>query len=416
MSITEDASTPGGKTGTGTSSTITSNSFSPPVSALLVVLVTGEWSNRRTATVAITDSEGLVWDRMAIATGTANDGGVAAAYCTYLDFAPGSMTVTATFGNLAGGRVLDVRVLNGASDTQSALTGWSRVVTSSSTSSGQLSVTTTQAGSVVYGISDGPTQAGTFTALSGVTALQTHNNTVDNTVAASWKTSSATGTPGTSTLGGTWSTSNHGNTVAFEVLPAGAGPVGPPTMPTFVDGTVPHAADLNAIGANIQNLYNITSGGVRYQPYTPSGKGPIKPLCVLSVTNPAFVLPDTDAFGAPSYVEWDTVLANTDGNWSPLDPAFIEITTAGLWRLHFQVGIVGSVSNPDDQVVAQILVNGTTPSSNGVATAMAFGQAVGCSATLQLAEGTFLYAFASQYTGFDVNVGLMQFVAEWLGP
>jgi hypothetical protein len=276
LAITEDASTPTGKTGTGTSRTITSNAFSPPpIDSRLVALISGEWSDG-TVSATVEDTGLHVWELVSLATGDDN-GGMTAIYTTYMDAAPGSITVTARFTGLGGGRLLDVRVLNGTDPSQSPATGWAGVRTSSSVNNARGSITTTVAGSVVYGVSNDPIQQNTFTAVAGTTALTQHSNAVDETNATSWKTG-ATVTPATGVLvGGLWTSASAGNISIFEVIPTGSVDTSP-TMPTFVDGTVVTAADLNSIGINIANLYDISQGGVRYSPYVAGGKGPTKPL------------------------------------------------------------------------------------------------------------------------------------------
>jgi hypothetical protein len=271
---------------------------------------------------------------------------------------------------------------------------------------GQIDLTTVAVGSVVYGISDASNFADTFIPNGATVGLTSQRNTADQTGCATWK--AATVSAGSVTLGGTWGTATQGIVVAFEVTPVGSSAV-PPTLPTFTDGTVPRAADLNAIGTNIKNLYKVATGGQRYAPYTPGGKGPIKPLTVISVTNPNYLL----SSGGSTLITWDTVLANSDNAWSPLDAGLFVINTPGLYRMHLQVNLVTTTPS---QTAALILVNGSSVSTNSVAYANAYGTAIGCSATAELAALSTIYCGAFQNTGSPVGVGLLQFALEWLGP
>lgn len=219
MAIAEDASAPAVATGTG-SGTLTSASFSPPANTLLVAMVVGGWGSSAMATT-VTDSGSHTWIKIAEAVGTdTSNRGVASMWCTYLSSAPGSITVSVAYTNLSGGRYLAVKVLTGAASSQSSATGHTAVNgTTKSTTTGQITFTTTTTGSMVYGASDGPFNAAAMTAIAGSTLISSFNNTTDTIGAASWESTAATGTPGSTTFGGTWSTSDEGNVAAFEVLP-----------------------------------------------------------------------------------------------------------------------------------------------------------------------------------------------------
>lgn len=229
MAITEDASTPAIATvsdaGTSTASTktITSASFSPPANTLLVALVNGGWGNSATNAEAasVTDSVGGTWTAGPAAVGTNTSArGVGAVFYRYLSSAPGAMTVTATVTNMCGGRQLAVRVLNGAASNQTGA-GTGTSVFTTATTSGTVSVTTTVTGSVVYGVNDNCGNASAFTA-SGTTSVLASgdfNDTADTVRLVSWKATSATGTPGATTFGVTWTTAAVNNVAAMEILP-----------------------------------------------------------------------------------------------------------------------------------------------------------------------------------------------------
>jgi hypothetical protein len=223
VAITEDASTPAiiQQTGSGVSTTA---SFSPPSSSLLVALVSGGWGNTALMTAAVTDSTGGTWTAAATAAGT-NTGlrGIAAVFYRYLPTAPGAMTVSATFTGLQGGRELAVRVLNGAASSQAGAGAGSQV-NGTATTAGTVSVTTTVAGSVVYGIADNPNANNAYTpnaATSVLTGTPTgvFADATDSIRLVAWKATNVTVTPGATTLGGTWTAAANSNIAAFEVIP-----------------------------------------------------------------------------------------------------------------------------------------------------------------------------------------------------
>jgi hypothetical protein len=270
MAITEDASTPvittGSDAGTTTTSTktIASVSFSPPANSMLVALVGGGWGNSATnAMVAsVTDSTSGTWTAGPSAAGTDTAArGVAAIFYRYLPSAPGSITVTASITNMCGGRLLAVRVLNGAASTQSG--AGSASVINAATASGTVNVTTTVTGSQVYGINDDSgsntayTASGSTSVLSG-TPNGDFNDTADAIRLVAWKATNTTGTPGATTLGVTWATATKNNVVALEVLPlsattatavsaTGVGTANNPTVTT--SSSSPQAVAAHGVGA-----------------------------------------------------------------------------------------------------------------------------------------------------------------------
>lgn len=227
MAITEDASTPVIVVGTSATS-LTTASFSPPANSLLLAVVGVGWGNTVPTGATVTDSGGHTWTVAATAAGTVSGtGGLAKIAYTYLSSAPGSITVTATFTNLSGGSMLAVRVLTGAASSQAGA-GSKTLVGVTNSTVGTVSITTTTTNSLVYGIGDDPERADTF-AVNGATSMLTGTPSgtyLDATDAISlmgWKATSATGTPGATTLGGTWQSGTTSNISAFEVLPASAG-------------------------------------------------------------------------------------------------------------------------------------------------------------------------------------------------
>jgi hypothetical protein len=222
MAITEDASAPIVKTLAGTANPTTA-SFSPPANSLLVAIVGGGWGSTQPTTATVTDSGGHTWTAAVTKAGTTASGGVVVIAYTYLSSAPGSITVTATFTRLSGGSQVAVKVLNGCNPSQSgAGTGTAEQVTNSTT--GTVSITTTQTGSQVYGMNDVRNSATVnFTANGATTIISNFVDTgTDSIELCSWKATSLTGTPGATTLGGSYDAVCGTATAALEILPAAA--------------------------------------------------------------------------------------------------------------------------------------------------------------------------------------------------
>jgi hypothetical protein len=226
MSITEDASTPAVATGTGTGN-LASASFSPPINMLLIALVAAGWGSGATPGIAISDSVSGSWTNgptIGNAAGTAR--GTVSIFYRYLSSAPGSMTVTSAFTNHVGGRFLAVRVLAGAAASQAGAGTATRDI-SVATSTWTQSITTTQTGSLVYGVGDDPINNDTLTAAAATSLVgAAFQNTTDAIASAAFKATSATGTPGATTLGLTNAVSTTGVLALLEILPAPGIPPG----------------------------------------------------------------------------------------------------------------------------------------------------------------------------------------------
>lgn len=228
MAITENASTPAVATATGPGTgSITSAAFSPPANSMLVALVAGGWGNSGLMSASVTDSTGGTWTPGPMAQGTSTGArGVVAMFRRYLPSAPGSMTVTGTITNLQGGRLLAVRVLDGADPDQTGAASVTKVASSASggqSTNGTVSITTTEAGSQVYGISDDATNDNSWTANGATTALSGGSfvDATDSVTLVAWKATNATTTPGSIVLGGTWGATVSHNEAAWEIRAAG---------------------------------------------------------------------------------------------------------------------------------------------------------------------------------------------------
>lgn len=221
MAIAEDATTPATVTASSGAS-LTTASFSPPAKSLLVAMSGIAWSTG-TATVVISDSGVHTWTNGAYLLGTGSNVGVSMVAFTYFATAPGAITVTSTFTGVNGGEILAVKVLTGAAAIQTGA-GTATIYQAGSTD-GTVSVTTTQPGSMVYGVSGDPNSNDTFT-VNGATTLVTLNaDTANGDAIATWKAANATGTPGVTALGGTWGSAIQGTAVGLEILPVTPSPL-----------------------------------------------------------------------------------------------------------------------------------------------------------------------------------------------
>lgn len=132
-----------------------------------------------------------------------------------------AITVTATEGaNSVNGILLRVRVLTGAA-AAAAQPGGIKQADTSTTPFYDQPVTTTQAGSVVYGaMADGNT-AFVMTPDARTTLIDNFSDSTQGCQYVSWRATAATGTPGATTLGATSPAGGeHGTYAAAEILSA----------------------------------------------------------------------------------------------------------------------------------------------------------------------------------------------------
>jgi hypothetical protein len=208
-----------GGTGTGTGS-LPSQAFSPPAGSLLVALAAAGYGTNATPGITLSDSVSGSWTAGPTVGNAAGQWrGRVSIFTRYVIDAPGSMTVTAAFTNLTGGRHLTVAVLTGANADQSTAGSATRDISAATTAWTQ-AITTTKVGSVVYGICQDPNTNATLTAAANTTLVGTpFNNATDMVVSAVGASTAATVTPGSVTLGFTNSTSATGVVALVEVLP-----------------------------------------------------------------------------------------------------------------------------------------------------------------------------------------------------
>jgi hypothetical protein len=215
-----DASTPAASGAAGTGTSLASNAFTPPDMSLVVAFSAIGWSSTARPTMSCTDSLGNTWENPVRAYGTTNNGGGVAAFRHYYATSPGSITVTIGYNGFTagGGRFVDPLVFTGANpDQSSAGAGWSLAT---SGTDGTLTVTTTQSGSWVWGVSDDPTSNTTWTP-NGNSILDTTDAAAatDAVTVIGWRGSGLTGVTGPTTFGGTWGAAATSNQLGLEILP-----------------------------------------------------------------------------------------------------------------------------------------------------------------------------------------------------
>lgn len=125
-----------------------------------------------------------------------------------------------------------------------------------------------------------------------------------------------------------------------------------PAIPTFTDGLVVHATDLNALASNLTNLYLYNQAGFQSQ----------KPCVIVKQTTGQSIPNNTNTL-----INFQSALVNTDNMWAAGTPNQVTIQHAGIYLIIGQTvypsaGAPGvSITNADN-----ILVNGTNPATNSV--------------------------------------------------
>ena len=128
-----------------------------------------------------------------------------------------SITVTATQGGCtSNGLNLRVMVLTSASLAGTPATG-----SESGTAAHQASITTTAAGSLVYGAIADANGHTAFTAAASTTLIDNISDATNNCQYGSCKTTAVTGTPGAVTVGASAPTTHGGGVALMEVLASG---------------------------------------------------------------------------------------------------------------------------------------------------------------------------------------------------
>lgn len=166
------------------------------------------------------------------------------------------------------------------------------------------------------------------------------------------------------------------------------------TMPTFTDGVVVHATDLNKLPTGINALNTLLTGAVAPRAFVPTVGA--------SINTPHLLANTTD-----TVITFDAGGVNNNNMWVSGQPAFT-IQTAGVYVAWAQGNWT---ANATGVRTIGILLNGTSVGSNSVARASA-AAASGTDLTtisvktppMSLAVGALLYCSCWQSSGGGLNL------------
>jgi hypothetical protein len=211
--IAEDPSSPAAVS-TATATAVTTASFDPPPGALLVALVSSDGGS--SVTTMDVQGGGLAWSEIVAANATSQDyAGVWIAQVPPAN-ADDPVITAQQSGSTFKGITLRIIVLTGA---QAAALQAGGTGTQSGAAAHQVSVTTTQTGSRVYGalFNDANTS---YTAATGTTLIDNIADVTNSVRYGTCETTSVTGTPGAITVGASSPTA-VGGAAALEILTTG---------------------------------------------------------------------------------------------------------------------------------------------------------------------------------------------------
>jgi len=169
-----------------------------------------------------------------------------------------------------------------------------------------------------------------------------------------------------------------------------------PAIPSFTDGTIVHATDLNALASNLTNLYNYEQARFNSQ----------RPCVIAKQTTGQAISNATDTL-----VNFQTATVNTDNMWTASAPNVLTVQHAGIYFVFSQARYPSVGANALNQVLtASLLANGTSFAANAIATMGIIPPSVGsgtgpCFTVINLAAGATLYLNLWQSTGGSVTLG-----------
>lgn len=176
-----------------------------------------------------------------------------------------------------------------------------------------------------------------------------------------------------------------------------------PAIPSFTDSLVVHQAALNALAANLTNLYNFTLGSFTSAP----------PFCIANQTSTQSI--PTSAYTNISY---NTTLVNNSTMWVASQPTQLTVNVAGTYLLWGQVIFAG---NTGGYRGSQILINGSSLTGQNMPNNP--GGFITCQAVglYKMATGAVIVQQGWQNTGSALNTstgGLLNcsLAALWLSP
>ncbi|MDI3315886.1 MAG: hypothetical protein QJR12_16900 [Mycobacterium sp.] len=170
-----------------------------------------------------------------------------------------------------------------------------------------------------------------------------------------------------------------------------------PPIPTFVDGQLVHAAELNALSANIMNLFNENQGGFRTQ----------RP-CVIARQTTAQGL----QAGVFSTVNFQESVVNTDNMWVASRPDEIVINTPGIYYVFSQLRFPVTGFDPSTKAVdGYILMNGrdfnnSITGQTMVPVPLSIGTTIVATTIANLASGSTLYLGTQASFNFQLDTGV----------
>lgn len=163
-----------------------------------------------------------------------------------------------------------------------------------------------------------------------------------------------------------------------------------PTIPTFTDGTVVHATDLNALASNLTNLYNYNQASFTSQ----------RPVVIAKQTT-GQIITTTD-----TTVNFQTASVNTDNMWTASVPTQITVQHAGIYYVWCTVTWpLLATGTFNDHGLSYICVNAASATNAITSSGNLFAQgggnsAAGCSAVVNLAAGATIFLLGNaQHTG-----------------
>lgn len=125
-----------------------------------------------------------------------------------------------------------------------------------------------------------------------------------------------------------------------------------PAIPSFTDGLVVNAAALNALAANLTNLYNYNQGGFSTQ----------RPAVIAVQTTGQVITSSTD-----TQITFNSAPINTNNMWTASQNNKFTIQTGGIYVVFGLIPYGNNASSTISIVgTANLWVNGTSP-SNAVA-------------------------------------------------
>lgn len=121
-----------------------------------------------------------------------------------------------------------------------------------------------------------------------------------------------------------------------------------PAIPSFTDGTIVHAINLNALASNLTNLYSYNQGGFSTQ----------RPCVIAVQTSGQAIANSTDTL-----VTFNSAPVNTNNMWVASQATQITIQTAGIYFLFAAIHYPPFSGTLSNQATANLWLNGTSPSN-----------------------------------------------------